>query len=121
MSDTHEGKKHDKKICDEDGIRTPEGSELYRDTAYQGHTVAGVAIYQPKKKPRGGELSEEDKAHPRLIARVRVVVEQVISGVKRCHIVKDVFRNTLPGYADTVMELACGRHNFRSDCRLENY
>ena len=62
--------------------------------------MEGVAIYQPKKKPRGGELSEEDKAHNRLIARVRVVVEQVISGVKRCHIVKDVFRNTLPGYAE---------------------
>ncbi len=37
------------------------------------------------------------------------------------HIVKDVFRNTLPGYADTVMELACGLHNFRSYCRLEVY
>jgi len=81
----------------------------------------GVEIYQPKKKPRGRDLSEEDKAHNRLISQVRVVVEQVISGIKRCHIVKDVFRNTLPGYADTVMALACGLHNFRSDCRLENY
>lgn len=121
VSDTHEGKKHDKKICDEDGIRTPEGSDLYRDTAYQGHAMAGVTIHQPKKKPRGGELSDDDKAHNRLISRVRVVVEQVISGVKRCHIVKDVFRNTRPGYADTVIELACGLHNFRSHCRLESY
>jgi hypothetical protein len=66
----------------------------------------GVEIYPPKKKPRGRDLSEEDKAHNRLISQVRVVVEQVISGVKRCHIVKGVFRNTLPGYADTVMALA---------------
>jgi hypothetical protein len=44
--------------------------------------MEGVEIYQPKKKPRGGELSEDDKVHHRLIARVRVVVEQVISGVK---------------------------------------
>lgn len=121
LSDTHEGKKHDKKICDEDGIRLPEGSELYRDTAYQGHAMNGVEIYQPKKKPRGGELSKDDKAQNRLISRVRVVVEQVISGVKRCRIVKEVFRNTLPGYADIVMELACGLHNFRSYCRLEVY
>ena len=75
------------------------------------------------KKPLAGEwlLEEKDKAHHRLISRVRVVVEQVISGAKRCHIVKDVFRNTRPGYADIVMELACRLHNFRSYCRLEVY
>jgi hypothetical protein len=28
-------------------------------------------------------LSEDDKAHNRLISRVRVVIEQVISGVNR--------------------------------------
>jgi hypothetical protein len=121
LSETHEGKKHDKKICDEDGIRTPEGSNLYRDSGFQGHDLEGVAIYQPKKKPRGGELSAEDKAHNRLISSVRIVVEHVIAGVKRCRIVKDVFRNTKEDYADTVIELACGLHNFRSHCRLEAY
>jgi len=121
LSDTHEGKKHDKKICDEDGIRTPEGSSGYRDTGFQGHEMAGVVIYQPKKKPRGGELSAEDKAHNRLISRVRIVIEHVIAGVKRCRIVKDVFRNTKEGYADVAMELACGLHNFRTDCRLLEY
>jgi DDE superfamily endonuclease len=121
LSETHEGKKHDKKICDEDGIRTPQGSSLYRDSGYQGHEIEGVAIYQPKKKTRGGELSEEDKARNRLISRVRIVIEHVISGVKRCRIVKDVFRNTREDYADTVIELASGLHNFRSHCRLEAY
>ena len=121
LSDTHEGKKHDKKICDEDGIRTPSGSHLYRDSAYQGHKLEEVEIHQPKKKPRGGELSEPDKAHNRLISQVRIVVEHVISGIKRCRIVKDVFRNTKEGYDDTVIDLACGLHNFRSHCRLEAY
>lgn len=83
--------------------------------------MEGVAICQPKKKPRGGELSEKDKAHNRLISRVRIVIEHVISGVKRCRIVKDVFRNTREAYADTVIELASGLHNFRSHCRLEAY
>jgi hypothetical protein len=121
LSDTHEGKKHDKKIGDEDGIRTPEGSSVYRDTGFQGHEMAGVVIYQPKKKPRGGELSADDKAHNRLISSVRIVIEHVIAGVKRCRIVKDVFRNTKEGYADIAMELACGLHNFRTDCRLLEY
>jgi hypothetical protein len=121
LSATHAGNKHDKKRCDEDGICPPQGSHLYRDSGFQGHHLEGVVIHQPKKKPRGGQLSEQDKVQNRLISQVRVGVEQVISGVKRCHIVKAVFRNTKLGYDDTVMELACGLHNFRSHCRLEVY
>jgi len=121
LSATHEGKKHDKKICDEDGVRTPGNSDLYRDSGFQGHAMDGVVIHQPKKKPRGGELTIEQKEHNRLISSVRVVIEHVISGVKRCHIVKDVFRNTTYGYSDTAIALACGLHNFRSDCRLQAY
>lgn len=121
LSNTHEGKKHDKKLCDEDGICPPQGSHLYRDSGFQGHHLEGVVIHQPKKKPRGGQLSEQDKVQNRLISQVRIGVEQVISGVKRCHIVKAVFRNTKLGYDDTVMELACGLHNFRSHCRLQAY
>ena len=121
LSKTHEGKKHDKKICDEEEMSLPEGSELYRDSGFKGHKLAGVEIHEPKKKPRGRELSTEEKEHNRLISRIRVVVEHVISGVKRCRIVKDVFRNTALGYDDLVMELACGLHNFRSGCRLTSY
>jgi hypothetical protein len=121
LSDTHEGKKHDKKLCDEEGICPPQGSHLYRDSGFQGHHLEGVVIHEPKKKPRRGELSEQDKVQNRLVSQVRIGVEQVIAGVKRCHIVKAVFRNTKLGYDDTVMELACGLHNFRSQCRLEVY
>jgi hypothetical protein len=53
----------------------------------------------------------------RLISRVRVVVEHVIAGVKRCRIVKEVFRLTTPGASDLIMEIACGLHNLRVDCR----
>ena len=53
----------------------------------------------------------------RLISGVRVVVEHVIAGVKRCRIVKEVFRLTTPGTSDVVMEIACGLHNLRVDCR----
>jgi hypothetical protein len=61
LSGTHEGKKHDKKVCDEESIRFPSGREIYRDTAFQGHELPGVIIRQPKKKPRGGTLTEEEK------------------------------------------------------------
>jgi hypothetical protein len=100
LSKTHEGKKHDKKIGDEEGITVPVGSDLYRDSGFQGHEMPGVNIHQPKKKPRGGELSVVDKVQNRLVSSVRVVVEHVITGVKRCRIVKDIFRNTTEGYDD---------------------
>ena len=77
LSATHEGKKHDKKICDEDQISPPQDSSLYRDSGFQGHDLEGVVIHEPKKKPRGGQLSEEDKAHNRLISQVRIGVEHV--------------------------------------------
>lgn len=117
----HEGRKHDKKICDEEGTTFPDGSEVYRDSAYQGHELPGVKVHQPKKKPCGGELSAADKETNRLISSLRVVIEHIIAGVKRCRIVKDVFRNTKQGFDDIAMELACGLHNYRSSWRHQSY
>ena len=121
LSDTHEGKKHDKKVCDEEQIVVPAGSDLYQDTGFQGYQVPEVMIHQPKKKPRGGELTASEKIQNCLISSVRVVIEHIIAGVKRCRIVKDVFRNTKDDYDDQVMELVCGLHNFRSDHRVTCY
>ena len=117
LSGTWEGKKHDKKICDEEGHEFPEGSTLYKDTGFQGYEPAGVDTRQPKKKPRGRELTLEEKEQNSLISSMRIVVEHVICGVKRCRIVKDVFRNTRDMFADLVMEIACGLHNFRTAYR----
>jgi hypothetical protein len=52
-----------------------------------------------------------------LFSSARVVVENVIAGVKRCRIVKDVLRLTTDGISDVVMEIACGLHNLRVSCR----
>ena len=52
-----------------------------------------------------------------IFSSARVVVENVIGGVKRCRIVKDVLRLTTDGMADLVMEIACGLHNLRVSCR----
>ena len=59
----------------------------------------------------------EDKFFNHLISRARVVVENVLAGVKRCRIVKDVLRLTAEGISDLVMEIACGLHNLRVSCR----
>ena len=117
LSQTYEGKRHDKKIVDDEAPVIPEGISLYQDTGFQGYEPEGVVTFQPQKKPKGKELTPEQKEENRLISKVRVLIEHVISGVKRCRIVKDIFRNTVDLYDDLVMEVACGLHNFRVHCR----
>jgi hypothetical protein len=113
LTATCEGKKHDKKIADEAAFTLPEGSLLYQDTGFQGFALEGTTIFQPKKKPRGGELTTDEKAQNRLISRIRVRVEHAIDGIKRYRIVKDQLRNWKTDFRDTVMETCCGLHNFR--------
>ena len=88
LSDTVEGKKNDKRLADESGYRVPTGSVLAQDAGFQGFHLEGVSILQPKKKPRGGELSYADKVRNRLIAGIRVRIEHAIGSVKRYRIVK---------------------------------
>jgi len=113
LSGTCEGKRHDKKLADEEHYRFPAGSKLLQDTGFQGHAPAGVTVIQPKKKPRGGELTPEEKIINRAISSLRVEVEHQIGGVKRCQILVQKFRNRMDNFVDEVMETACGLHNFR--------
>jgi DDE superfamily endonuclease len=117
LSQTFAGRLHDTRICDEEDYVFPPGCVLCKDTGFQGFEPAHVLTYQPKKKPRGQELSAADKAENTIIARIRILVEHVIAGVKRCRIVHDVFRNTTAHFDDLVMEIACGLHNFRATLR----
>ena len=113
LSATWEGKRHDKRIADSETYDFPEGSHLGQDTGFQGFAPEGIAILQPKKKPRGGELTDEEQAENRRISSIRVYIEHVISSVKRYRIVKDKFRQWREGIHDMVMETCCGLHNFR--------
>ena len=72
-----------------------------------------VVIKQPKKKPRNGELTDEQKQSNRQVSRIRVEIEHQIGGIKRCQIVVQKFRNWAAHFTDDVMETACGLHNFR--------
>jgi DDE superfamily endonuclease len=113
LGPTQPGKKHDKKQADEAAIDYPPQATLGKDTGFQGYAPPAVVAWQPKKKPKGQELSVADKHLNALLSSVRIVVEHALSGVKRCRIVKDVFRNTKAGFADIVMEIACALHNLR--------
>lgn len=112
-----EGKKHDKKLADELAIKYPAGTVLQQDTGFQGYAPDGIIILQPKKKPRGGELTGEEKALNRELSRVRVIIEHLISGAKRIRIVKEEMRLKVENVSDDLMEIACGLHNFRTAFR----
>ena len=120
LSGTDAGSVHDKRICDEEAYRFPPGCVLFKETGFQGYEPDNICTYQPKKKPRGHELTPEEKAENTMISRIRILVEHAIAGVKRCHIVQDVFRNTKDHFDDLVMEIACGLHNFRAMLRYAN-
>ena len=117
LSQTYEGTWHDKAICDEEQYTCPEHATLEKDRGFQGYEPKGVITYQPKKKPRNGALSIADKILNRAISSSRIVIEHVLAGVKRCRIVKDVFRNTRIGIEDRVLVIACGLHYFRQKMR----
>ena len=113
LSKTHPGRRHDKRICDEESYTFPRCAQLFQDTGFQGYAPEEVIIYQPKKKPRGGELDWSERFINSVISKSRITVENIICGIKRCRIVKDIFRNHLPGFDDLVLEIACGLHNLR--------
>ncbi|MBA2737560.1 MAG: hypothetical protein H0U50_12330 [Pyrinomonadaceae bacterium] len=70
VSKTVEGKKHDKKLADEEAIEYPEGVIIQQDTGFQGVAPVGVISKQPPKKPRGGELTQKEKELNRQFSQV---------------------------------------------------
>ena len=115
LSSTYNGSVHDKKICDEQPLRLPMGITLWQDTGFIGHAPEGVEVQMPCKKPKGKELTGEQKQRNIEISKFRVIVEHTICGAKRCRIVKDRLRCHKFGFDDLIMELACGLHNFTSN------
>ena len=122
LSETYQGSKHDKGICNAVPFQFPELEEgqlrfLWQDTGYQGHQVEGAVVLQPIKKKKNIDLTEKEKKYNKSISQFRVYVEHSIGGIKRLRVVKECFRNWKEGARDKVMEIACALHNFRINLR----
>ena len=113
LGPTSPGSVHDKKLADESGLSFPSDALVVKDTGFQGYEPPDTQTLQPKKKPRGRELHPIQKTINQVISRVRVTVEHAIAGIKRCHIVSDIFRNRRRDFVDEVMCVASGLHNLR--------
>jgi hypothetical protein len=117
LGTTQPGSKHDKACVDEENYTFPKGCTVFQDTGFQGYAPEGASIQQPTKKPRGKELSPEQKEENRTISTQRVFVEHSIAGIKIFQITSTIFRNIKAGFDDLVMETVCGLFNFIRGCR----
>jgi len=102
----HRGPSSDKKLYEKSGVaeRYPKAGKQ-ADLGYQG--AEGVAV--PHKKPRKGQLTEQQKEENRIQASGRVYVEHGIRRVKAFRIVRDEYRLALglfPLIAQAVVGLA---------------
>ena len=119
LSPTVAGRIHDKTLA---GTYTMlSGYTLWQDTGYQGYRPPGVAIVQPAKKPKGKELSEEQKKRNQEISRTRVRVEHAIGGIKRYRVVKDECRMYKNDFRDRAMFVCTGLHNLRITLNKPQY
>jgi hypothetical protein len=115
LSNAYNGTTHDKKIADEANLQFLEhcGIELFQDTGFQGYSPENIKIIMPTKKPKGKELTQEQKDKNKEISSKRVLVEQAIGGVKILRIIKDEIRIYKEITRNLVMKIACAIHNLK--------
>jgi hypothetical protein len=120
VSETFSGRVHDKTIAD-NAYSIPPGYTLVQDTGYQGYRPEGVKIIQPQKKPKGKELTKEQKDTNQKISSFRVRVEHAIGSTKRYRIVKDECRLRKNNFVDKIFLYCAALHNFRMKTRPFSY
>jgi IS5 family transposase len=87
------GREHDFRIYKNSKIALPLEKELLGDKGYQGIQKLHANSPTPKKKPRGGRLSEVEKKQNRQLARRRVIVENIFRWLKIFRILSERYRN----------------------------
>jgi hypothetical protein len=116
LSETEAGKHHDYRIAKDENVLSnlSEDIGVWVDLGFHGikKDYPQLNVVIPHKKPRGGELSVEQKAENRIIAGIRVIVEHTIAGIKRLKAVTDPYRNHKFLVADKFILLACGIWNY---------
>lgn len=100
LSEAHNGKDHEKGILNQEKGEEyrPEEVQIDGDSGFQGLQKERANVRIPHKKPKGGELTEEQKEENRQLASERVVCEHAFAGVKRDGIASNVYRNHVEGF-----------------------
>jgi hypothetical protein len=114
LSPTKSGKIHDfnqfKKTCIINNI--PKDIEILGDKGFAGlDALSDHITFVPKKKPKRGSLSPEEKENNSLISSIRIKVEHAIGGVKRLGIATNIFRGRF-GSDDKFIFVSAALWNF---------
>jgi hypothetical protein len=121
LGETFQGSTHDKKLYEKAELTFPDKDQcLLVDLGFQGIDPQNVLVVMPEKKPKGKELSSQQKSVNTFISSIRVKVEHDIAGVKRCRIIRNKVRLHGLEVRDRIMNIACGLHNLRSDRWIHN-
>lgn len=87
------GRRHDFKLFQASGVRSHPQIQSLQDKGYQGMQKLHPNSRLPKKKPKGGQLTAQDKAKNRALARERLVIEQTNRCLKIFRILAQRYRN----------------------------
>ncbi len=98
----------------------PPGIRMFGDSAYEGmgKVYTELEVVTPKKKPKGGKLTDEQRELNRQISKVRIAVENSIRRVKTFKISRDYFRNPVSAHGQ-LLGVVSGLVNMRLLNRLE--
>lgn len=108
------GRRHDKRLADKELIfeKIPKEIAIMIDTGFAGAQKVHSNIYMPKKKPKGRNLTLDEKEMNKLISSYRVIVEHAIGGMKRYRCMYEKLRNHKPLIDDTFLLLSSGLWNY---------
>lgn len=105
------GTKHDFALFKESDLSLNEVLELLADSGYQGLQKLHENSQTPKKKPKKGKLTKEEKAGNSELSRRRVIVENVIRSLKIFRILSERYRNRRKRFG-LRFNLIAGIYNF---------
>ncbi len=105
VSPSHPGSHHDQAIR-RDGSKLSKKAWLYANSAYQGYVREHRNLEFPYKKPKSGELTDDENAYDRGLSEFRVRVGHRIGRTKRLRITAERFRNPLGRHHTKILIIA---------------
>ncbi len=87
------GARHDFSLFKHSKTKLSSETECLADSGYQGLLQLHRNSRTPLKKPKGGELTEEQKQFNKELAQERVVIEHIIRHLKIFRILSEKYRN----------------------------
>ncbi len=108
------GRIHDKRQLDEEHLveNIPDEVAIEGDLGFQGLEKEYDNVHLPHKKPRGKELTPQQKTENRIFSGQRVKCEHAHAGIKRYNSTTAVYRNRVTDFDDRLMLVATGLWNF---------